>query len=396
MTTLKKKLSKTNPNHICLIICAVVLILGLFLRFLLKDIVSDDYTKFLGLWYEEIRANGLVSAVGNYNFLYQFLIFLLTKIPIKPLYAYKLLSVIFDILLAGVSFFLVKTLSGEKAPFKSTLAFSLVFLSPLTTVNSAAWAQCDSIYSFFALCGLLLILRDKPIHSMFFFGLGFAFKLQTVFFLPAILFFIFIKNKKLFLSLPIIPATMFAVCLPMLFWRRPISELWTVYFEQVSKNFKLSYNYPTVWNIIANGELYSHYLKLRDPAIVLCIAVLGAIMLLLLIKKVSLSKENVLYIFFILTYTCVLLLPAMHERYGFLYELLSIFIAFKLKKTIPFCISLHILTALTYCNFLLKIVLVDMRILSVINLILWLIYFVILIKELIFKPQNTLESEQND
>lgn len=390
LTLIQNKLNIKNQKKFCLIVCGFVLTLGLFIRFLLRDIVSDDYTKFLSLWYDEIKANGLVKAVGNYNFLYQFLIFLLTKIPIKPLYAYKILSVLFDLPLAIVSAFTVKTICEKNSLLKATAAFSTVFLSPIVMTNSAAWAQCDSIYCFFALCTFYLILKDKPVLSMVFLGISFAFKLQAIFFIPAILFYFFMKNKKLFLALPIIPATMFIVCLPMLFFGRRISELWAVYLGQVSNNFKLSYNYPTVWNIIARGELYSHYLKLRNPAIVLCIAVLGAIMLLLSIKKVELSKKNILYIFFILTYTCVLILPAMHERYSFLYELLAIFIVFKNKKTLPLCILLHTVTAFTYISFLFKIVVLDLRILSVINCFIWLIYFIILVKELVFSKKETI------
>ena len=59
-----------------------------------------------------------------------------------------------------------------------------------------------------------------------------------------------------------------------------------------------------------------------------------------------------LYCAFILAYTCVFFLPKMHERYGYLYEILAILIAFVDRKTIIPCVVLNMVSLITYSLYL--------------------------------------------
>jgi Gpi18-like mannosyltransferase len=53
--------------------------------------------------------------------------------------------------------------------------------------NSAAWGQCDGIYTCFIIMSLFYLLRERDILSMAMFGMAFAVKLQAVFFAPFVL-----------------------------------------------------------------------------------------------------------------------------------------------------------------------------------------------------------------
>lgn len=87
-------------KHIWAVAVPPIVLLGVYARYCLRDFVSIDYTAFLEPWYQQIQATGLGQQVGDYNMPYQFLIFLMTKLPLPPLDAYKVVSCFFDCLLA--------------------------------------------------------------------------------------------------------------------------------------------------------------------------------------------------------------------------------------------------------------------------------------------------------
>lgn len=59
----------------------------------------------------------------------------------------------------------------------------------------------------------------------------------------------------------------------------------------------------------------------------LAVTALLIFVVLLVKKKVALSRNNVLPILLWTTYTCVFFLPSMHERYGFFIELAAVLLA---------------------------------------------------------------------
>ena len=77
---------------------------GIFIRLYFRDFISRDMRLFLLPWYSEIKSLDLKQALstqtGNYNMMYQQLICLLTRLPGAAIYKYKVLSIIFDYLLA--------------------------------------------------------------------------------------------------------------------------------------------------------------------------------------------------------------------------------------------------------------------------------------------------------
>ena len=94
MTKFEKRILDFADRHLPLLLAALCTLLGIAVRVSLREVVSDDYNTFLLPWYNLISANGLSQQVGDYNFLYQFIIWILTKIQIPSLYAYKICSCI--------------------------------------------------------------------------------------------------------------------------------------------------------------------------------------------------------------------------------------------------------------------------------------------------------------
>lgn len=371
MLKAERKLLEWVDRHLQVIVIVVFCVLGAVIRWPLRDNISGDSYYFLLPWYEQIKANGLSQQVGDYNLLYQALIALLTHLPLKPLYAYKLVSVIFDYVLAAGAGCLTVLAARTDKQWKGTIAFGLVLLSPLVVLNSAAWAQCDAIYTSFAVLSLLALYKERYAFSMVLLGLSFTFKLQAVFLLPLFLFVYYSRRKFSALLFLIVPLTMCAASLPSLLFGRSLGDVFVIYFRQTSSYPYMAMNYPSAWVLLVNGMSTSAYALLRTPAMVFTVGVLAVMMLYWLRKKIMPQGHNLLMMAFLLSYACVLFLPSMHERYGFIYEILAIVLAVLLPKTAPLCIGLTAVTVCTYGSYLFGWESVSLKLLAVINLALF-------------------------
>lgn len=368
-------------RHLVPIAFLAVTIIGILIRIPLRHFISGDAKDFLLPWYDEILKNGIGNQVGNYNFTYQFLILIFTKLPIKPLYAYKLLSEAFDLLLALVSALLVYTCSGNK--HFSLFAYCAVLLSPVVILNSAAWAQCDSIYVFFLLCGLYLLLKEKFRSAMFCFGLSLAFKLQAVFFFPALLILYIMKKRFSALNFLLIPMAMVFISLPMLFVGRSLQELFGVYAMQAGQYHSMTMNYPSFFCVLSAKD----YEMFAGVAILFTITALGILLFFIVWQKIEMTRENTVMLLFLSAFTCVLFLPAMHERYGYSYEILAWILMILVPKTAPLCIGLQLLTLRTYSTYLFGAN-INLTVLAFCNVILYGLYVFLLLKEMLKNSQK--------
>lgn len=378
MKNKEEKIKTWIEQNVMYIAFGTIFFLGIIIRVLLRNYVSPDAQIFLLPWYEEIknngRLNGLGIQVGNYNLLYQFFIAIFTYLPINPLYSYKIFSCIFDIAVALLGAAWVRNICKADA-LKIFFAFSLIFLSPIVILNSSLWAQCDSIYCFFCMLTLYLLFQKKYWRAMFFYGAAFSFKLQAIFILPFILLF-YIKEKdfsiKYFVGSII---TVVGLSLPGLMNGRSVLDILKVYTGQVTlAPDVIFYNYPGFCNLFVNGDsLPDNRLYIKSLCLILAICIIGIICVFVIQKKIIFEEYSFLYIAFLLTFATVFFLPAMHERYGYIYEVLSILILIYDAKTIFLSTILHICTILSYCNYLFNIG-YNARMVSIINMLVFLIY----------------------
>lgn len=382
MLKTERKLLEWADRHLHLIVIAFVCVLGVAIRWPLREIVSGDSYYFLLPWYDRIKENGLSQQVGDYNLLYQALIALLTHLPLKPLHAYKLLSVIFDYILAAGAGLLTASAAKEDKAWKGTIAFGAVLLSPLVVLNSAAWAQCDAIYTCFAVLSLLALYKERHVLAMILLGLSLTFKLQAVFLLPLFLFVYYSRRRFSALLFLIVPLTMCAASLPSVFFGRSLGDVFLIYFNQTNSYPYMAMNYPSAWLLLVNGMSSSVYELLRLPAMVFTVAVLAMLMLYWLHRKIMPDEQNLLIMAFLLSFACVLFLPSMHERYGFIYEILAIVLAVQLPRTAPLCVGLTAVTICTYGSYLFKWESIPLKTLAVLNLALFAAYAYTLCREM--------------
>ena len=364
------------------IVFAVVTIVGFFIRFQLRTIVSGDAHMCLMPWYNEIAENGLYEQVGDYGLLYQFLIWVMTLVPAIPnLFAYKILSCVFDYVVAIAAALIVYRITEGDKKWHSVLVYSIILLCPTVFIDSSAWAQCDAIYTAFALLGIYFLEKDKYNWALVMLGISFSFKLHAAFILPFFLFYYFAKKRFSILRFAIVPAMMVVTALPLVFWGRSPFETFTVYAKQTSLWKSMSNGYPSIWYLMFTEGNEAQYDYMAPIAILMTVCALAFFMVTWIRNKYVSKGKNLLIMAFLLTYTTLFFLPAMHGRYSYAYEIMAIALAVIIPKTIPLAAGQIILSCCTYCSYLFYTP-TDHKALVWINIPIYLAYILILRKEL--------------
>lgn len=347
-------------NNSNVMIMLVALICGFLIRMMTLDFLSGDYQSFLHPWYEMMKEKGGLGAlgmqIGDYNIPYQFLIALMTYLPLKDYVSFKLISIVFDLILAVFGYKIVKTLTEDKT--KSVLAFAFIFNSPIVILNSSVWAQCDSIYASLLMIALFTIVAKKnPIVTFVFVGLAFCFKVQTIFILPFLGVLYFKKKNISLLHFLIIPVTMVVCTLPGVLVGRKIWEVFSIYIKQTSSYKSLTLNYPSFISIFG-GKFVNHqtmsgmitYEQFKNWFIVFTLFIL--LIGFLYFVKQEIETPNYVLIALLSVLACVIFLPGMHERYGYVAEVFAILFVFIKRKTLYFALILNALTLIIYGMYL--------------------------------------------
>lgn len=346
MLACERKAIDWAERHAIWLFAGVVSVLAALIRLNGLDVRSADYDAWLRPWYDTIKEMGGLAAVsrqvGDYNVLYQLIIALMTYLPFHSLTLYKGLSVLFDYLIAGCAAAIVYELSGEKG--RAALAYAAMLLLPSVFINSAYWAQCDSIYSFFLLLALYCFLTKRDFRAFLCVAVAFQFKLQAIFFLPFMLC-LYVRSKRFSLAnFLVIPLMSVVICLCC--GRRPF-ETYEIYAAQANTYLRMSVNFPNIWYLISDD-----YAVFHNAAILLTAAVLGAGLLLMIRRRMTFDAQNMFNTAIWSVFTCVMFLPAMHERYGYPLVLLLVIAAVLNPRMSGYAVAAEVLTLISYAWFL--------------------------------------------
>ena len=313
-----------------LILCLVLTALCLGVRLAVFDYETLDYQNFLAHWVEFFRSNGgfaaLDTPVGNYNIPYLYFLALFSYMNIDDLYLIKLLSVFFDVLLAGASAFLLGKFT-DSVPRRLGLFFT-VLLWPTVFLNGALWGQCDSSYVAFLVLGIFLALDERPVASMICAAVAFGFKLQAVFILPvyAVLWFMGKFKLKHFL---IFPAAYIILVLPAVIAGRPFWDTITLYFNQTgSIGDGLNYNSPSVYSFFQYTLDESYHKLACDLGVAAAFVFMLALLAVCFVCRRRLTEGSILSAALLFAIGIPFLLPHMHDRYFFGADILSLVLAF--------------------------------------------------------------------
>ena len=337
LVTKKFKIKKFEIGFLDILLLVFATVFGCYIRYALRDVVAGDYKMFFEPWVATLREagggfKGLSAEFEYVDYTTPYLL-ILSFISICPLFntliLMKMVSIFFDFVAAIAVGFIVYDMTGKKQ--SGYMAYTVMLFVPTIVANSAMWAQCDIIFTSFVMLSLLYMLRDKPRISLIFYGVAFAFKLQTLFIAPLYLLLWVKKKMKIqhFLWLPIV---YFIGIIPSWIAGKNLWDLLTVYLFQANGEmdiYKLSHKFPNVYQIIGTDSFLREY---ADAGIYFTLAVLMVLLYYIAQKNFVFTKDLIIRMGMFFVMVVVFFLPHMHERYGILADVLSVIVAFSNPK----------------------------------------------------------------
>lgn len=331
---------------------AAVTVLAIWMRTGLYPLISMDFAECLDPWMNEIRAGGgfhsLDTQIGNYTSPYHYLMAAMAYIPgLDNLAAIKLPSIAADFCMAAVAAVIVYQLTRKA--WKSALCYTVLLCLPTVFLNSAAWAQCDAMYTTLILLFFCLHLANKNAAALLVYGLALSVKLQAIFVLPAVI--IFWLCGRIRLRHLLCGAAGYVLAfVPAMLASGNLSPLYRAYAMQTVVNSLSSslYNGASLFLGITDETLPAIATALTTG----CLLALGVLALYCWQHKEAFTTHSALVLLALCSLVVPFLLPAMHDRYYFVAEVLVVIYAFLRPARFWLPAALQFCALPVYCRFL--------------------------------------------
>lgn len=275
---------------------------------------SGDYDIYLADWLAKLASGsfseGMKANIGEYNVLYQYILFLITRLKVPALYAVKAVSFIGDAFLAAAAARLAR-----KDGKDSMIAFGIVLLLPTIVLNGGMYAQCDSLYAACALWGLALSLDGKPVRSAVCFALSLSFKLQSAFILPVVAV-LWVHRKLKLRDAFVFVAALFAVMLPALLGGKGMMDIIRIYTVQTGLYTGLTYNAASFFGLINTTglDVYAY----GNFGMALAFGACALMVLAGIAMGEKAQRSDYVRLALCMVLLIVFFLPRMHERYFYM------------------------------------------------------------------------------
>lgn len=309
---------------------AATLVAALGVRAALFPIESGDLNGFLVPWWNEMKNHGHLAALrtgfSNYTPAYLYLLALLSYLPLSPRVAIKSLSIAFECLQAAAFVAIALRSNLGRTKQGRMLAVALPMFAPSVVLNGAAWAQCDVIHTAFALLALRAALAERWKSAAAMTGLALSFKLQALFFAPALVLMLAKPptSWRKWLALLLVPAVFLISLVPAWWAGRPARELLMIYVGQTGAYTDLTLSAPTLYQWLPGAPSA----PFRTVGVIMTATVLAAGLYLVRLSAHRWGNYERILTAIATTLVCPFLLPAMHERYFYTADVLSMLLPF--------------------------------------------------------------------
>jgi Gpi18-like mannosyltransferase len=238
----------------------------------------------------------------------------------EPWHLIKGISFIFEF---GCALMAARLVASDKERIYSpSVAFAAVWLAPTVLFNGAVWGQSDAIWTFFILLSVYFISRDRPRAGLVSFAVGFSVKAQAIFLSPLI-FALVLRRTIHWLWLATIPIVYLAVAAPAWLLGQPLSDILTVYFNQAETYARLSMNAANMWLLVPN--------RFYGPGVAAGMAIsaaAGLVFSIVAARAKDLHKlEHLVAAAAVSLLLMPFVLPKMHDRYFYAFEVMAIILA---------------------------------------------------------------------
>ena len=319
---MSKSLKKYQLDRRDILYLGAMTLIGLLIRLLLRTVTTDDWVMYWDPWISDLKEMGfsyLATDRYDYTPTFIYILWAISKLPVNPMTAYKGLHIVLDFVAAAIMGKLVLKATGSK--LKGVLSYGLMLIIPTIWANSALWAQCDIIFMTFLLLCFYYLFEERPCLAMFFYGMAFVFKLQSLFIFPFLV--ILWVNKKVKLQHFLwIPALYFLSIIPAWIAGRPLGELINIYMAQGAQDvWSLSIKWPNIYQIIGNQYFLLEY---ASAGTWLILGILMILMFAMAQKRCRITKEFIVQMALFFAILTPWFLPHMHERYGCVADILAL------------------------------------------------------------------------
>ena len=327
-------LKKRGLNRMDLCYLAALTLIGLGIRVILRVVITDDWLMYWDPWISDLKEMGfsyLATDRYDYTPTFVYILWAISRLPINPMTAYKGLHCVLDFVAAGILGKMIWKVTGSKR--KGILSYGLFLIVPTIWANSALWAQCDIIFMTFLLLCFYYLFEDRPCKAMFFYGMAFVFKRQSLFIFPFLV--ILWVNKKVDLKHFLwIPALYFLSIVPAWIAGRPLMDLINIYMAQGAQDvWSLSIKWPNIYQIIGNQFFLLEY---ASAGTWLILGILMVILYAMAQKRYRITNEFIVQMALFFAILTPWFLPHMHERYGCVADILAIIYAMMNTKKFYF------------------------------------------------------------
>lgn len=275
-------------------------------------------------WYQHILGVGRLRAFGapfgDYSPPYLYLMAFATLLNgwMKPLLALKLLSLAIVALMSGAFY---KLLRAARPTNRAAAAAVMLFAVPSVIMNAVLLGQCDALWVAPCLLAAAAVIRRKPVVMLVWCGVAVAVKLQAIFIAPFALGALLSMHWRWwYLG---VPALAYLGCVvPCVVMGWPLSDLLMIYFRQ-TQNFgvQMNFNAPNLWlpSVYFNWGNSSLDFRIAEG---LALALGG--LTIWKTYRARAAPADVVALALISAIAIPYVLPAVHERYFFLADILAL------------------------------------------------------------------------
>lgn len=382
---MKKKLFDKYFFEIVLGLCIISAFI-IRLKLIPNTDLSPDYNDYYREWVEFYRANGFIeglrNAPGDYYVPFNIIYALCSLLPMSPNIPLGLIPFVCELVSAFFIYKIFYLLTDRKRA--SAFVGVLTLFLPFVIFNGALWKQVDAVYTCFLIISFYELLRQKYRTSIIWYSVAFAFKLQSILFLPLFVI-LYLTNgyrtegseeAKQFSIFEFlwIPGIYLIAGLPEVLVGHGIKATYLSYFNQTGEISSEGYGMVSFFPNMYNWGLDDYDEILKVPAILILLVILATIALFCYKVKERIGRNEVIYLAVFTSWTCLMILPGMHERYDYAMLLLLTPFAIMIRKKILWpAVIANLCSVATYSITLFHSDIFDMKYVSIFYVIAYIL-----------------------